>query len=244
MEEHIKIRVRFEKTGALRFIGHLDVMRFFQKCNRRAQIDVCYSGGFSPHQIMSFASPLSVGLESVGEYMDLEVHSVTTSEEMIKSYNTASVPEIRIVSVKRLPKDAGNAMASVKAASYEVSFRQDRTPGIFKESDEKIIERIDDYLKKENIPFRKEGKSGERFVNLREGIFDFQWDAKRKVCHMLLDASSGGNVKPVQVLETFLQEMGETLCENALLIKRLDMLTYDADGKTLISLDEVGEMIL
>ena len=58
----MKLRIKFNKFGAVKFIGHLDVMRFFQKALRRADIDVAYSGGFSPHQIMSFASPLGVGL--------------------------------------------------------------------------------------------------------------------------------------------------------------------------------------
>ena len=71
----MKVRIKFAKSGAMRFIGHLDVMRFFQKAIRRAGIDVAYSEGFSPHQIMSFAAPLGVGLCSNGEYMDIEVKS-------------------------------------------------------------------------------------------------------------------------------------------------------------------------
>ena len=244
MEEHTKIRVRFEKSGALRFIGHLDVMRFFQKCNRRAGIDICYTGGFSPHQIMSFASPLSVGLESKGEYMDLEVASVTNSADMIEKYNQASVPQLKIVSVKRLPKDAGNAMASVQAASYEIRFRDDRMPAVFQLEQEAFHNALQQYLSKEDIPLKKEGKNGERFVNLRPGIFAFEWNSEEKKCYMLLDASSGGNVKPIQVLETFLQDQGEMLKDNALCITRLDLFTSSNDGLSLLSLDEVGEEIL
>ena len=48
----MKLRIKFAKHGALKFIGHLDVMRFFQKAVRRADIDIAYTGGFSPHQIM------------------------------------------------------------------------------------------------------------------------------------------------------------------------------------------------
>ena len=79
----MKVRIKFAKSGAMRFIGHLDVMRFFQKAIRRAGIDVAYSEGFSPHQIMSFAAPLGVGLSSNGEYLDLEVKSHNGSEDMI-----------------------------------------------------------------------------------------------------------------------------------------------------------------
>ncbi len=53
----MKIRIKFKKTGIMRYIGHLDVMRYFQKVNRRAGVDIAYSAGFSPHQLMSVASP-------------------------------------------------------------------------------------------------------------------------------------------------------------------------------------------
>ena len=62
----LKIRIKFAKEGTMKFIGHLDIMRYFQKVMRRADVDIRYSEGFSPHQIMSFAAPLGVGLESRG----------------------------------------------------------------------------------------------------------------------------------------------------------------------------------
>ena len=76
----MKIRIKFKKYGPMKFIGHLDVMRYFQKAMRRAGVDICYSGGFSPHQIMSFASPLGVGVTSQGEYVDIEVNSTESSD--------------------------------------------------------------------------------------------------------------------------------------------------------------------
>ena len=78
----MKIRIKFQKQGTVRFIGHLDVMRYFQKVMRRAEVDIRYSEGFSPHQIMSFASPLSVGLISHAEYVDIDVNSSGNSTGM------------------------------------------------------------------------------------------------------------------------------------------------------------------
>lgn len=87
----MKIRIKFSKYGTMKYIGHLDMMRFFQKAIRRAGIDVKYSEGFSPHQIMSFAAPLGVGMESRGEYMDIEVLSMTTAQEMKEALNRVMV---------------------------------------------------------------------------------------------------------------------------------------------------------
>lgn len=60
----------------MRFIGHLDMMRYFQKAFRRSGIDIQYSQGYSPHQLISFAAPLGVGLTSTGEYMDIVMAKV------------------------------------------------------------------------------------------------------------------------------------------------------------------------
>ena len=57
----------------MKFVGHLDTMRYFQKALRRAELPVAFSGGYSPHMIMSFAVPLGVGMESLGDYFDLEM---------------------------------------------------------------------------------------------------------------------------------------------------------------------------
>ena len=83
----MKVRVRFAKYGSMKFIGHLDIMRFFQKAIRRAGIDIRYSEGFSPHQIMSFAAPLGVGMESLGEYMDIELVSASDPQEIKEALN-------------------------------------------------------------------------------------------------------------------------------------------------------------
>ena len=93
----------------LKFIGHLDVMRYFQKAIRRAGIDIAYSTGFSPHQIMSFAAPLGVGLESNGEYMDIEVNSITSAKELTDALNAQMVDGIRVLEVRLLPDKIGRA---------------------------------------------------------------------------------------------------------------------------------------
>jgi len=232
----MKLRIKFKKHGPIRFIGHLDVMRFFQKTIRRAQIDVAYTTGFSPHQIMSFAAPLGVGLESNGEYMDIEVNSIQSCEDVRLRLNAASVPGIEIVSVKILPEKAGNAMASVAAASYTVKFREGRTPSC------DIAAELEQFMKRESIPVTKETKKGVRSLDLKQGIYSFSWNGN--CFSMLVDASSAGNIKPGMVIEALLAQCGETLLENALLITREDVYTNigTAEERKLLPLDEIGEV--
>ncbi|MBQ7781244.1 MAG: DUF2344 domain-containing protein [Lachnospiraceae bacterium] len=247
----MKIRIKFRKYGNLKFIGHLDVQRFFQKCVRRAGIDVAYTTGFSPHQIMSFAAPLGIGLESGGEYMDMEVNSFSGSEDTVKRLNEAGAEGIEILSAKVLPEGAGNAMASVAAAGYTIRFREGREP------DFDWKEKLADFFAKESIMITKETKKSTMEMDIRPGIYE--WSLKDEALYLLVDASSSGNIKPGMVVEAFLSENGDALKENALLIYREETymeaptdlnnealetaITVQTCNKKLVPLDAIGEVI-
>ena len=232
----MRLRVKFKKYGPVRFIGHLDVMRFFQKVIRRAGIDVAYTGGFSPHQIMTFAAPLGVGITSNGEYMDIEIHSITSCEDVRKRLNAASVPGIEIIFTGLLPDHAENAMASVAAASYTVRFREGRAPSA------DLSAFIPDFLSRDHILYTKKTKRGERELDLKPGIYEFTCSdnggCETPSFHILADASSAGNIKPIQIMEAFLAHCGEVLQENALLITREEIYTR-AESSRLISLEDM-----
>ena len=109
----MKVRIKFTKQGPVKFIGHLDVMRYFQKAIRRADIDIKYSEGFSPHQIMSFAAPLGVGLTSNGEYMDIEVNSMKDCASLLEQLSNVMVEGICVTQCHLLNDHAKNAMSLV-----------------------------------------------------------------------------------------------------------------------------------
>ena len=69
----MKIRIKFAKEGTMKFIGHLDIMRYFQKVMRRADVDIRYSEGFNPHELISILLPLSVGTASLCQIADIRV---------------------------------------------------------------------------------------------------------------------------------------------------------------------------
>ncbi len=231
----MKIRIKFRKYGNLKFIGHLDVQRFFQKAVRRAEIDVAYTGGFSPHQIMSFAAPLGVGLESNGEYMDMEVVTFSGSKDTVTRLNKAGVDGIEILSAKLLPENAGNAMASVAAAGYTVRFRQGRAPSFDWKSALSL------FFAKESIIIEKETKKSTMEMDLKPGIFKLE--IIDDSIYMLLDASSSGNIKPGMVIDAFMQENGASLMENALLITREETYTNSGtfEAPVFVPLDDIGE---
>ena len=231
----MKVRIQFSKHGPLKFIGHLDVMRYFQKAMRRAEIDIAYTGGFSPHQIMSFAAPLGVGLESDGEYMDIEILSHNGGEAMKAALNDVMAEGISVLSVRMLPEKAKNAMASVAAAGYLVSFREGCEPDFL---DEKTLRQ---FYEKESIPYVKRTKKGEAALDLRPGIYELR--PEKNGVYMLVDASSGGNIKPGMVMEALYRENGRELPEFALEITRTDtyMNVGTAEEKHFVPLRDGGE---
>ena len=120
----LKARIKFRKNGVMKFIGHLDIMRYFQKAIRRAEIPVAYSGGFSPHMIMSFANPLGVGVTSDGEYFDVELRDTISSAEAVKRLNEQMVEGMEVVSFVEIPDDKkSKGMSIVAGAEYLTSVK-------------------------------------------------------------------------------------------------------------------------
>lgn len=235
IKSNMKIRIKFAKYGSMIFIGHLDMMRYFQKAMRRAEIDISYSQGFNPHQIMSFASPLGVGLRSNGEYMDIQVESATGSEQMKQALNKVMVEGVEVLRVKKLPDQALNAMASVAAADYTVRFRKGCEPPF------DLAGALRTFRSKEHLPVIKKTKKGEKELDLAPSIYDMH--LANDGIYLMVDASSAGNIKPGLVIEELFRENQAQLGEFDLLITREDTyLSKEQEGKTVyLPLDAIGE---
>ena len=164
----MKIRIKFRKWGAMKFIGHLDMMRYFQKAVRRANIDICYSEGYSPHQIMSFAAPLGVGITSDGEYFDIEVNSSLSSKESIEAFNQTMVDGVEVTSYVKLPDKAKTAMSIVAAADYRLSFKDEYESSYSVQEWKDIVDR--EFTSKDSFTIIKKTKKSEREVDLKPFI--------------------------------------------------------------------------
>ena len=221
----MKARIRFSKSGALVYIGHLDVMRYFQKLFRRAGIPVAYTEGFSPHQILSFTPPLPLGMESTGEYADVELTSEISYRDAIEALRAESVPEIEIMSFKELPAGSMNAMASVAAARYRVY-----DPGIPACGDA-----CDSFMAKDDIIILKRSKKNERLVNIRPLVYELTYDRDENTMEMLISSGSTDNIKPEHVLEG----LGFTSDYDDLSITRVDQYTMIDNG--FVSLDNISD---
>lgn len=230
----MKIRIKFAKTGSMKFIGHLDIMRYFQKVMRRADVDIAYSEGFSPHQKMSFAAPLGVGLTSRGEYFDIEVHSTDSSEEMLQRLNDTMVEGMEVLSYRLLPEDSGNAMSIVAAADYLVNFREGYKPEI------DINNEFHRFMSQDSIEIVKTTKKSEKTVDIRPLILEYE--IREDGLFLKLAAGSENNLKPELVMQAFYEYLGLTLGSFDIVSERLEI--YGKSGDELISLEDYGEDII
>ena len=236
----MKIRIKFAKHGVMKYIGHLDIMRFFQKVMRRADIAICYSEGYSPHQIMSFASPLGVGLESDGEYMDIEVSETASSKESLRRLNQVMVEGMEVRSYRRLPESSKNAMSIVAAADYRISFRE----GSFSLSKEKLEEAFSAFLAQKQIVVLKKTKKSEQEKDIRPFIYEGRVEPEGSLFFKLA-AGSVNNIKPELVLDAFFRQNGLLIGLEDLQITRLELYAdLGTDQKRiLLPLEELGENI-
>lgn len=236
----MNIRIKFQKYGVMKFIGHLDIMRYFQKCMRRADIDIAYSEGFSPHQIMSFAAPLGVGITSDGEYLDIEVKSTRSSKDSVDALNQVMVDGISILEYKKLPDMAKTSMALVAAADYMVYIKEDYPkPFELKELEEKIQA----FYSQPEILITKKTKKSETVMDLKPLIYDMKavsLEDKETLTNLKVKnpdmqelsgvalflkvcTGSSTNIKPELVLEAFYQFCGIPYEPLAFQIHRLEV---------------------
>lgn len=216
----MNIRIKFQKYGVMKFIGHLDIMRYFQKSIRRADIDIAYSEGFSPHQIMSFAAPLGVGITSDGEYLDIEVKSTRSSSESVQALNEAMVDGISILEYKKLPDMAKTSMSLVAAADYLIYTKTDY-PEQFHLKDLEV--KLYEFYSQPEILITKKTKKSETVMDLKPLIYDMKavsledkgtlselhvknpdmQELKGTAIFLKVCTGSSTNIKPELVLEAF-----------------------------------------
>lgn len=227
----LKIRIKYAKTGVLRYIGHLDVMRYFQKAIRRAGLDVAYSQGYSPHQLITFAAPLGLGVTSEGEYFDAEMNSLTSSEDMVARLNATMAPGMEVKDIVQLKEGAKTAMAVVAASDYLITCREGY--GDIRD----FTDALDAFYSQKRIEVVKVSKTREIQMDIKP--FIYKLEAGENGIYMLLSTGSVDNIKPELVMEGFCHYLNRDYQKLAFQVHRLETYMQNEAGK-LVSLLEAG----
>lgn len=205
----------------MKWISYLDLLRTIQRIVRRTDFDIKYSEGFNPHMSISIGQPLSVGVESTGDYMDVELKSEISENEFKSRFNENSQIGIKIVDVLKVKevKDAKkkSSMAMLDGASYEVSMKISQN--------EKVIEEIEAMLLKEKWEALKKSKNGDKVVDIKPLVLDLKYEILEEELKLslLLKAGSRSNLS-CDLLTSFIKEQVPSLSADSFpRIKRTEM---------------------
>ena len=156
-----EVRLRFSKTGQAKYISHLDTNRVFSRAFARAKINLWYTQGFNPRPYMSFSLPLSLGVESYCENVDIRIIDDLTDEEIKVRVNDALPLGIRIIDVYDDFMDCHDIVYSDYVYKFE-----------FKDN-ELALEKIKAVLESDAIMAQKKAKQGKRRVLKETDIKQF-----------------------------------------------------------------------
>ena len=156
-----EVRLRFSKTGRLKYISHLDINRAMSRALKRAGIPLWYTEGFNPHPYMSFSLPLSLGVESLCESVDLRITGEITNKEIKDRLNSVLPEDLKIIDVYDDFRDNSEIVYSDYVYKFEFA------------DNDLALEKIKNVLSSDEILALKKGKQGRKRVMKETNIKSF-----------------------------------------------------------------------
>ena len=114
--------LRFYKKGNMRFISHLDLARLFKRAVRRGRIDVGFSNGYNPHELVNIVQPLSLGYESESEYFEIDTMSPYDPEKLMETLNEALPEGLKFFDSRKIERTSDYLSNKTSYALYEAVF--------------------------------------------------------------------------------------------------------------------------
>lgn len=212
------VRVWFKKMGMSRYVSHLDLMRAMTRALRRAKVPLWYTEGFNPHPYITFALPLSLGMESLCESMDMRIEGDNTNEDIFEMLKGSMPPGIEIVKVSDPVYDP----KKIAFGEFDIFFDCEKNP-------ESVMSLIKEMLSGEELIVQKLGKKGRhkvlKDINLLEFIKSYSVSSyeNRVKLTVVLPAGSTTNVNPSLLAD----EIQKRSCNTTYSLIRKQLLTDD-----------------
>ena len=163
------IRVKYKKEDEMIFISHLDLQRLLQRAFRRAKINLSYSEGFNPHPKMSYGNALALGVESQGEYVDIEIEDDIEVKEFLERINEQLPDGIKFVKGQEIDPKTPSLSSIIVYGEY--IFNIDLEVPLSKEF---VKSRVLNFVKSKEIIITKKNKKGKKVeVDIRPMIRNF-----------------------------------------------------------------------
>ena len=218
---YITLRVRFIKRGSLQYISHLDLVRTMHKIIVRAGLPLWYTEGFNPKPKMIFAAPLSVGTESVCEYMDLRLVERISEQEAKARLNANMTDEMQVMEAY-YPE---TKLTELKWLSYDIKIK---TAG----ADSSLAEKCEALLLSDSVEVEKkikDKKGDTKLVNIRPLIKNAKcsFDGEHILLRTTLSADASSFLNPEYIIKALRSYLG-VLSDSCIINEYYSVLRTDA----------------
>ena len=193
----MRMIAEFEKMGRMSWFSHLDLQNTMQRALRRARLPVAYSQGFNPHVLTSFATALSVGCQSRGEVMEVEMAGEISPEEFAEKLNACLPDGLKVRRCAPVPDSAPALMAKVAEAGYDIT-----APNA------DLTQAVEAFSKAEEVMVEKRSKTKTRLVNIRPMVHEITcaFDGKDSRLSMVLEQTNANALKVELVMQALAPE--------------------------------------
>jgi radical SAM-linked protein len=202
----MRIRITFAKQGPLRYTGHLDLHKLWERAARRAELPLAYSQGFHPQPKMNMAAALPLGFSSRCEVMDMNLEHDVPLDDLAERLNSTLPTGLRVISIEQVDDREPALQTRVTSAEYEVTF-------IEKMDTLQLQQTIDSVLEMDSIHRERRGK----MYDLRPLIEELKLVSEDKL-FMRLAARASATGRPEEVLDVLGIAFEDTRIERTRLI--------------------------
>jgi len=195
-----RMRICFAKTGRLRWLSHLELVRAIERCVRRSGLPFALSQGFNPHLRHAFGPALPVGTASLGEYLDLQLTEYLPAEAVLAQLQAVQVPGLEILAAGYVAKDAPSLAVSLTLADYLIEVRpEEKLP--------ELADRLAALVQAGVLYTAKKGKAKQYDI----GQYLVSWSLAGSGLKLTMRSSNEGSLKPEKLLEGLLKECGASI---------------------------------
>ena len=187
----MRLRIHFAKTEAMRYTGHLDLHRAWERTLRRAGLPLAYSQGFRPHPRINLGCALPLGFTSQDEVVDIWLEHVLTFDEIETDLQSAIPPGIQIQTLAIIDEKEPTLQTQLQAAEYQLTLL---------EAIPELDYRLGEVCLAESLPRQRRGKA----YDLRPLILDLRHiqdnEAGQQRLRMVLSTREGATGRPEEVI--------------------------------------------
>ncbi len=188
----MRARIVFTKQGALRYTGHLDLHRLWERAMRRAELPLAYSQGFHPQPKISLASALPLGFSSRAEVLDVRFTDEISTEKIAAQLRDNLPKDIQIKNVDVIDERAPALQTQVLSATYDVHLTEQVNGA-------DLNKKVEALMMSESLPRERRGKSYDLRPLIEMLSVVTQPDGKVWL-RMTLAARNGATGRPDEVL--------------------------------------------